>query len=133
MERDRRSLRRQGRVSLNGLCEGIGCRLLDTGIRTVNAFRSGHIVLVGKIPGKIGSLKIDRLGKIERFDRLHQLVRHFLRTVYRDMVESNRSAAHHQIVIRLGVIVLRIAPRVGSCRLIVICASASESNSQNGT
>lgn len=34
------------------------------------------------------------------------------------MVESNRSAAHHQIVIRLGVIVLRIAPRVGSCRLI---------------
>ena len=69
-----------------------------------------YVVFVGKMAGQIGHAEIHSFGKIERLERFHKIVRHFLRAVNRDVVKAHAAAAQNAVVAGLGVIVILIRP-----------------------
>ena len=85
-------------------------RFFHTLIRPVNAFFCSHIILICQVTGKISRLEIHSLPTVKRFDGFHQIIRHFCRTVYRNIFKSNTSASVHHIITDLGIIVITVTP-----------------------
>ena len=70
-------------------------------------------IFICQISGKISRLEIHSFRKIIRLYGLHQIVRHFRRTVYRHMFKADASASMYHKVAGLGVIIVAVAPCAG--------------------
>ena len=99
-----------GVVSFDGRGERLFRGFLHALVRAFNAFVGSDVVFVCEISRKIRRLKTNRVRKIVRLDRFHEIVRHSRRAVHGDVLESDAAAAVYEKVARLGVVVFAVAP-----------------------